>query len=174
MATPTQKKAEEKYVKDDKKPGDGTEIDAGSAAGDGTETGTGSAAGDGTETGAGSAVGDGTETGTGSAAGDGTETGAGSAVGDGTETGTGSAAGDSTETCAGSAVGDDTETGTDAKPHWFTVQVVRSPSGRRFRAGVEFTSEPKPYDFSLFSAEQLKALAADPFLRIKRIAPAEE
>jgi hypothetical protein len=52
--------------------------------------------------------------------------------------------------------------------------VVRSPSGRRFRAGVEFTAEPKPYDFSLFSAEQLKALAADPFLRIKRIAPAEE
>ncbi|HBR6621705.1 TPA: hypothetical protein L9139_003870, partial [Klebsiella pneumoniae] len=83
-------------------------------------------------------------------------------------------AGDSTETGAGSAVGDDTETGTDAKPHWFTVQVVRSPSGRRFRAGVEFTSEPKPYDFSLFSAEQLNALAADPFLRIKRIAPAEE
>ncbi|HGM6657533.1 MULTISPECIES: hypothetical protein [Serratia] len=151
MATPTKKKAEEKYVKDDtKKPGDGTENGAGSAVGDGTETGTGSAAGNGTETGTGSAVGDGTETGTGSAAGDGTETG------------------------AGSAVGDDTETGTDAKPHWFTVQVVRSPSGRRFRAGVEFTSEPKPYDFSLFSDEQLKALAADPFLRIKPFTPAEE
>ncbi|HEJ7998739.1 TPA: hypothetical protein SMI16_004198, partial [Serratia liquefaciens] len=84
--------------------------------------------------------------------------------------GAGSAAGDGSENGAGSAAGD----GTDAKPHWFTVQVVRSPSGRRFRAGVEFTSEPKPYDFSLFSAEQLKALAADPFLRIKRIAPAEE
>ncbi|MCW6024203.1 hypothetical protein K1Y37_15390 [Serratia marcescens] len=174
MATPTQKKAEEKYVKDDKKPGDGTENDAGSAVGDGTENSAGSTVGDGTENGAGSAAGDGTKNGAGSAAGDGTETGAGSAAGDGTENGVGSAAGDSTETGAGSAVGDDTETGTDAKPHWFTVQVVRSPSGRRFRAGVEFTSEPKPYDFSLFSAEQLKALAADPFLRIKRIVPAEE
>ncbi|CUZ00858.1 MULTISPECIES: hypothetical protein [Serratia] len=163
MATPIQKKAEEKYVKDDKK-----------KPGDGTENGAGSAAGDGSQTGAGSAAGDGTETGTGSAAGDGTETGAGSAVGDGTETGTGSAAGDGTETGVGSAVGDDTETSTDAKPHWFTVQVVRSPSGRRFRAGVEFTSEPKPYDFSLFSDEQLKALAADPFLRIKPFTPAEE
>ncbi|HGW4118304.1 TPA: hypothetical protein ACNH4I_005352 [Serratia marcescens] len=209
MATPTQKKAEEKYVKDDtKKPGDGTETDAGSAAGDGTETDAGSAAGDGTETDAGSAAGDGTETDAGSAAGDGTETGAGSAAGDSTETGAGSAAGDGTDNGAGSAAGDaqitvDTantglsglintaegqnilldlirssvkkpEVSTDTKPHWFTVQVVRSPSGRRFRAGVEFTSEPKPYDFSLFSAEQLKALAADPFLRIKRIAPAEE
>jgi hypothetical protein len=221
MATPTKKKAEEKYVKDDtKKPGDGTETDAGSAAGDGTENGAGSAAGDGTENGAGSAAGDGTENGAGSAAGDGTENGTGSAAGDGTENGAGSAAGDDTETGAGSAVGDGTDNGagsaagdaqitvdtantglsglintaegqnilldlirssvkkpevsTDTKPHWFTVQVVRSPSGRRFRAGVEFTAEPKPYDFSLFSAEQLKALAADPFLRIKRIAPAEE
>ncbi|MBH2871850.1 hypothetical protein I5L47_04730 [Serratia marcescens] len=139
MATPIQKKAEEKYVKGDtKKPGDGTETDAGSAAGDGTETDAGSAAGDGAETDAGSAAGDGTET------------------------------------DAGSAAGDDTETGTDTKPHWFTVQVVRSPSGRRFRAGIEFTSEPKTYDFSLFSAEQLKALAADPFLRIKPFTPAEE
>ncbi|HEJ7028284.1 TPA: hypothetical protein SMF53_004642 [Serratia marcescens] len=171
MATPTKKKAEEKYVKDDKKkPGDGTENGAGSTAGDGTENGAGSAAGDGTENGAGSAAGDGTENGAGSAAGDGTENGAGSAAGDGTENGAGSAAGDNTENGAGSAAGD----GTDAKPHWFTVQVVRSPSGRRFRAGVEFTSEPKPYDFSLFSTEQLKALAADPYLRIKRIAPAEE
>ncbi|HEJ7837678.1 TPA: hypothetical protein SMH97_005216, partial [Serratia marcescens] len=55
MATPTKKKAEEKYVKDDKKkPGDGTENGAGSAAGDGTENGAGSTAGDGTENGAGS------------------------------------------------------------------------------------------------------------------------
>ncbi len=159
MATPTQKKAEEKYVKDDKKkPGDGTENGAGSAAGDGTENGVGSAAGDGTENGAGSAAGDGTENGAGSAAGDGAENGAGSVAGDNTENGAGSAAGD----------------GTDAKPNWFTVQVVRSPSGRRFRAGIEFTSEPKPYDFSLLSDEQIAAISADTFLRIKPIAPTGE
>ncbi|MEL5309481.1 hypothetical protein [Serratia nevei] len=233
MATPTKKKAEEKYVKDDKKkPGDGTETDAGSAAGDGTENGAGSAEGDGTENGAGSAAGAGSENGVGSAAGDGTENGAGSAAGDGPENGAGSAAGDGSENGAGSAAGDGTEndagsaagdgsendsgsaagdalitvdtanTGlsglintvggqkialdlirssvkkpyasTDTKPNWFTVQVVRSPSGRRFRAGVEFTSEPKPYDFSLFSDEQREALAADPFLRIKPFTPAEE
>ncbi|MBN5319138.1 hypothetical protein JY479_03770 [Serratia marcescens] len=221
MATPTKKKAEEKYVKDDKKkPGDGTENGAGSTVGDGTENGAGSAAGDGTENSAGSAAGDGTENSAGSAAGDGTENGVGSAAGDGTENGAGSAAGDGTDNGAGSATGDGTENGvgsaagdalitvdtaktglsglintsegqnilldlirssvkkpevnTDTKPHWFTVQVVRSPSGRRFRAGIEFTSEPKTYDFSLFSAEQLEALAADPFLRIKPISPAEE
>ncbi|HGE8427163.1 TPA: hypothetical protein ACGD70_000086 [Serratia marcescens] len=221
MATPTKKKAEEKYVKDDKKkPGDGTENGAGSTVGDGTENGAGSAAGDGTENGAGSAAGDGTENGAGSTAGDGTENDAGSAAGDGSENGAGSAAGDGTENDAGSAAGDGSENGagsaagdalitvdtantglsvlintaegqnilldlirssvkkpevsTVTKPHWFTVQVVRSPSGRRFRAGVEFTSEPKPYDFSLFSDEQLKVLAADPFLRIKPFTPAEE
>ncbi|CUZ06919.1 Uncharacterised protein [Serratia marcescens] len=67
-----------------------------------------------------------------------------------------------------------TEVSTDAKPHWFTVQVVRSPSGKRFRAGIEFTSEPKPYDFSLLSDEQIAAISADTFLRIKPIAPTGE
>lgn len=60
------------------------------------------------------------------------------------------------------------------EPNWFTVQVVRSPSGKRFRAGIEFTSEPKPFDFSLFNDEQLEKLSADPFLRIKPYTPAEE
>jgi len=56
---------------------------------------------------------------------------------------------------------------------WYTVQVLHSPSGKRFRAGIEFSTQPVPYDFSLFTREQVEKLRADPFLRIKPYTPSE-
>lgn len=54
-------------------------------------------------------------------------------------------------------------------PSLFTVQVVKSPTGKRFRAGMSFTSEVSdPIDFRTLSREQIDALANDPFLRIRR------
>ncbi|HEJ7164756.1 hypothetical protein [Serratia marcescens] len=180
MATPKNKdKPEEKFIKD------------GTAAGDIANAGTDAVAGDAINAGTDAAAADDTNTDTDTSAGDAADASTDTAAGDIANAGTDAAAGDAAD--AGGFSGlintvsgekamldfirssvEKTEVSTDAKPHWFTVQVVRSPSGKRFRAGIEFTSEPKPYDFSLLSDEQIAAISADTFLRIKPIAPTGE
>lgn len=105
-------------------------------------------------------TGDGAATGSGDAAGDG-------ASGDGTETGVDGADG---------ATGDDAKTGGDLAPveSWVTVQVVRSPAGKRIRGGIEFTTTPTPLDFLTLTQEQREKITSDPYLRVKPYTPAEE
>lgn len=105
-------------------------------------------------------TGDGAATGSGDAAGDG-------ASGEGTETGSDSADG---------ATGDDATTGSDLAPveSWVTVQVVRSPAGKRIRGGIEFTTTPTPLDFLTLTQEQREKIMRDPYLRVKPYTPAEE
>ncbi|WP_237159225.1 hypothetical protein [Serratia marcescens] len=163
MANPKKiDKPEEKFIKDGENL---TSADA--AVGDATNTSTDATAGDATNTSTDATAGDATNAGTDATA------------GDATNAGTDATAGDATNAGADATAGDAINAGTDAtdgdtSSSWFTVQVVRSPSGKRFRAGIEFTSEPKPYDFSLLSDEQIAAISADTFLRIKPIAPTGE
>ena len=99
--------------------------------------------------------------------GDGTSTDSGDAVGDGTETGSDGADGadgDSAETIVQEA----------AIESWVTVQVVRSPAGKRIRGGIEFTTTPTPLDFLTLTQEQREKIMLDPYLRVKPYTPAEE
>ncbi|WP_163591659.1 hypothetical protein [Klebsiella pneumoniae] len=114
----------------------------------------------GTVTGADVTTGDGAATGTGDATGDG-------ASGDGTETGADGADG---------ADGDSAETVDQeaAVESWVTVQVVRSPAGKRIRGGIEFTTTPTPLDFLTLTQEQREKIMLDPYLRVKPYTPAEE
>ncbi|HDK7002954.1 TPA: hypothetical protein M2O71_001416 [Klebsiella pneumoniae] len=105
-------------------------------------------------------TGDGAATGSEDAAGDG-------ASGDGTETGpdgADGADGDSAETVDQEA----------AVESWVTVQVVRSPAGKRIRGGIEFTTTPTPLDFLTLTQEQREKIMLDPYLRVKPYTPAEE
>ncbi|HGY4714370.1 TPA: hypothetical protein ACNV1I_005086 [Klebsiella oxytoca] len=111
----------------------------------------------GTVSGADVTTGDGAATGSGDAAGDG-------ASGDGTETGADGADGDSAKTVDQEA----------AVESWVTVQVVRSPAGKRIRGGIEFTTTPTPLDFLTLSQEQREKIMRDPYLRVKPYTPAEE
>ncbi|MFB5082481.1 hypothetical protein [Raoultella sp. C349492] len=148
---------------------------ADSAAGDGAVAGSDSAASDGTVAGADSVAGDGAVVGADSAASDGTVAGADSVASDGTVAGADSVAGDSAVASADSAAGDGVVTSADGVVSaWFTVQVTSSPSGQRTRAGIVFSTSPKPFDFSTLSDEQIKKIKSDPFLRIKPYTPAEE
>lgn len=111
-------------------------------------------------TGADVTTGDGTSTDSGDAAGDG-------ASGNGTETGSDGADGadgDSAETIVQEA----------AIESWVTVQVVRSPAGKRIRGGIEFTTTPTPLDFLTLTQEQREKIMLDPYLRVKPYTPAEE
>ncbi|WP_434155097.1 hypothetical protein [Klebsiella variicola] len=110
-----------------------------------------------TVTGADVTTGDGAATGSGDAAGDG-------ASGEGTETGSDGADGDSAETIVQEA----------AIESWVTVQVVRSPAGKRIRGGIEFTTTPTPLDFLTLTQEQREKIMLDPYLRVKPYTPAEE
>lgn len=114
----------------------------------------------GTVSGADVTTGDGAATGSGDAAGDGVS-------GDGTETGADGADG---------SAGDAAETGGDIAPveSWVTVQVVRSPAGKRIRGGIEFTTTPTPLDFLTLTQEQREKIMRDPYLRVKPYTPAEE
>ncbi|ATN93636.1 prohead protease [Pseudomonas phage VW-6B] len=204
MATPKKKdKPEEKFIKDsenltstDTAVDDDTNAGTNATAGDTTNTGTDATAGDTANTSTDATAGDATNAGTDATAGDGTNASTDATAGDAINAGTETGSGDvliTVDNDAGSLSGlintvsgekaaldfirssaKKPEVDTDAKPNWFTVQVVRSPSGKRFRAGIEFTAEPKPYDFSLLSDEQIAAISADSFLRIKPIAPAGE
>ena len=102
--------------------------------------------------------------------GDGTSTDSGDAVGDGTETGSDAADG------ADGADGDSAETIVQeaAIESWVTVQVVRSPAGKRIRGGIEFTTTPTPLDFLTLTQEQREKIMLDPYLRVKPYTPAEE
>ncbi|EMM2166477.1 TPA: hypothetical protein MNP25_003607 [Klebsiella pneumoniae] len=111
----------------------------------------------GTVTSADVTTGDGAATGSGDATGDG-------ASGDGTETGADGADGDSAETVDQEA----------AVESWVTVQVVRSPAGKRIRGGIEFTTTPTPLDFLTLTQEQREKIMLDPYLRVKPYTPAEE
>ena len=111
----------------------------------------------GTVSGADVTTGDGAATGSGDAAGDG-------ASGEGTETGSDGADGDSAETIVQEA----------AIESWVTVQVVRSPAGKRIRGGIEFTTTPTPLDFLTLTQEQREKIMLDPNLRVKPYTPAEE
>ncbi|MDL4445120.1 hypothetical protein [Klebsiella michiganensis] len=100
-------------------------------------------------------------------------------TGDGAATGSGDAAGDGTETGADGAdgsAGDAAETGGDIAPveSWVTVQVVRSPAGKRIRGGIEFTTTPTQLDFLTLTQEQREKIMRDPYLRVKPYTPAEE
>ncbi|SXJ56572.1 hypothetical protein [Klebsiella pneumoniae] len=108
-------------------------------------------------------------------------TGADVTTGDGTSTDSGDAAGDGasgngTEICSDGADGDSAETIVQeaAIESWVTVQVVRSPAGKRIRGGIEFTTTPTPLNFLMLTQEQREKIMLDPYLRVKPYTPAEE
>lgn len=47
-----------------------------------------------------------------------------------------------------------------------TVRTIGVPSGRRFRAGIEFTSTPREIDLSTLNDQQRSAIESDPYLKI--------
>ncbi|EPJ5820898.1 hypothetical protein QDZ26_000724 [Pluralibacter gergoviae] len=96
-------------------------------------------------------------------------------TGEGAATGSGDAAGDGASGADG-ADGDSAETVDQeaAVESWVTVQVVRSPAGKRIRGGIEFTTTPTPLDFLTLTQEQREKIMRDPYLRVKPYTPAEE